>query len=1085
MSMYAKIQNRLCAFDFIGLFTQELLWNRFQMRPLEIAIDGTTYTLNPVAQRGMAVFECVALNGDLPTYSIRRKIDTQVSKTAREHIIIFKDAKKTVQVWQWVKRESGKPSVPREQIYYAGETGDALIQKIQRIAFTLDEEPSVTESVARVDAALNVERVTKRFYDEFKREHDRFLAFTEGIPDEKLRHWYVSVMLNRLMFIYFIQQKRFLNDDADYLIHKLEESKTHGKDRYYHNFLCPLFFEGLAKRPEDRSMDAKRLLGKIPHLNGGLFLRHQIEEKYGKRIGVPDEAFDRIFTFFGTWDWHLDARPNRSGREIDPNVLGHVFEKYVNQKQMGAYYSREDITEYIGCNAILPTLLGKVEEECKVAFEGAQSVWKNLQRNPDAYIQLAVLKGIDEDLPDTVFVGLKDTSRREHWNKVADAVLGLAGETWREVVARRELCAALRAKLKSGSVASIDVLVSNNLDIRRFAEEVIANSDGPELVRAFYHTLRKISILDPTCGSGAFLFAALNILEPLYDACIVRMQAFIDDLERLPEMKICETYADFRKILAEMNDKLRHPSPRYFILKSIILNNLYGVDIMEEATEICKLRLFLKLVAQVTEGEKIEPLPDIDFNIRPGNALVGFATEDELDSSHAGATEFDFENNIPRIKEQAAIAGALYERFRELLTISAPSEKLARAKEGLQEQFATLGADLDRHSAGEYGIAKSSKTKLEAFRASYQPFHWFAEFYEIMKRGGFDVIIGNPPYVEYRKVVGDYTVLQKKYASFDVKNLYAFCMERAATLLTADGWFGMIVPSAAIGVREARPLRKLLLKRFDTTICSTYGIRPAKLFDGVDHRLCIYIASSDKAAPPIVTSKFNHWSSNERPTLFQNLAFEESFDHPTLHRIAQVGTPMAALVLRKLVAMKKTVSMYESRMNAKVTLFYHRSPRYWIRALDSEPYFKSDTREHSIHHIRELTFDKIENAHAIGALLNSSLFFFWFMSIGNGRNLTEEDVAAFPIGELHQETIGKLGKIFQRLMKDYDKNSFIRKRRDCEFQEYRVNLSKPILDEIDDVLGFHFEFTPEETDFIKNFEIKYRLGADDGDDTEP
>src|ERR1019366_6650579 len=85
--------------------------------------------------------------------------------------------------------------------------------------------------------------------------------------------------------------------------------------------------------------------------------------------------------------------------------------------------------------------------------------------------------------------------------------------------------------------------------------------------------------------------------------------------------------------LAEMNDKARHPSPRYFILKSIILNNLYGVDIMEEATEICKLRLFLKLVAQVDAGEKIEPLPDIDFNIRGGNTLVGYATEAELDNA--------------------------------------------------------------------------------------------------------------------------------------------------------------------------------------------------------------------------------------------------------------------------------------------------------------------------------------------------------------------------------------------------------------------------------------------------------------------
>ena len=78
-----------------------------------------------------------------------------------------------------------------------------------------------------------------------------------------------------------------------------------------------------------------------------------------------------------------------------------------------------------------------------------------------------------------------------------------------------------------------------------------------------------------------------------------------------------------------------HPNRRYFIFKSIILNNLFGVDIMEEAVEICKLRLFLKLAAQVEpDADKdnfgIEPLPDIDFNIRAGNTLVGYATADEV-----------------------------------------------------------------------------------------------------------------------------------------------------------------------------------------------------------------------------------------------------------------------------------------------------------------------------------------------------------------------------------------------------------------------------------------------------------------------
>jgi len=162
------------------------------------------------------------------------------------------------------------------------------------------------------------------------------------------------------------------------------------------------------------------------------------------------------------------------------------------------------------------------------------------------------------------------------------------------------------------------------------------------LLAAFWHTLagrpaRKsndksqppLTILDPTCGSGAFLFAALNILEPLYEACLDRMEGLLADARSTGTKIHPDSHlAEFQSILQKVE---KHPNERYFIFKTIILHNLYGVDLMEEAVEICKLRLFLKLAAQVEPDEAdanlgIEPLPDIDFNIRAGNTLVGYAT---------------------------------------------------------------------------------------------------------------------------------------------------------------------------------------------------------------------------------------------------------------------------------------------------------------------------------------------------------------------------------------------------------------------------------------------------------------------------
>src|SRR4029077_3865754 len=108
----------------------------------------------------------------------------------------------------------------------------------------------------------------------------------------------------------------------------------------------------------------------------------------------------------------------------------------------------------------------------------------------------------------------------------------------------------------------------------------------------------------------------------------------------------------------------KHPNRTYFILKSIIVNNLYGVDIMEEAVEICKLRLFLKLVAQIDKVKDLEPLPDIDFNLRPGNTLVGFATLDDV--KHTVDPLGLYKNQVNRIVEEAKIVKGAFQQFHEM-----------------------------------------------------------------------------------------------------------------------------------------------------------------------------------------------------------------------------------------------------------------------------------------------------------------------------------------------------------------------------------------------------------------------------------
>ena len=95
---------------------------------------------------------------------------------------------------------------------------------------------------------------------------------------------------------------------------------------------------------------------------------------------------------------------------------------------------------------------------------------------------------------------------------------------------------------------------------------------------------------------GAFLFAALNILEPLYEACLDRMEAFVEELDRSAKNTVRRNSPTSAGCWIT---SLRIRTAVISSSKAIILNNLFGVDIMEEAVEICKLRLFLKLAAQV------------------------------------------------------------------------------------------------------------------------------------------------------------------------------------------------------------------------------------------------------------------------------------------------------------------------------------------------------------------------------------------------------------------------------------------------------------------------------------------------------
>ncbi|HDV6322048.1 TPA: Eco57I restriction-modification methylase domain-containing protein [Burkholderia multivorans] len=1108
-----RFQKLLGEFKLEQLFN-ELGWDRPSLKSQTIFGNGEAFTLTNIAhKRGVAVFRCSPdKSGKVPARPVLLKIEKEATKIAHEHLLVFADAAETMLTWLWVSRIPGQPTTTRTHTWHKGQSGESLRQKLSQIVWSLEEEEAITltDVITGLRNAFDRDRVSKSFYDKFKSQHEAFVNFIEGLSGASAKAWYASLMLNRLMFVYFIQKKGFLDGDENYLTNRMAKVRAAaGKGKFhsfYRQFLRRLFHEGLGQAKGGRNPELTRLIGNVPYLNGGLFSLHELEES-NPGIDVPDEAFERLFAFFDAWDWHLDDRPLASGREINPDVLGYIFEKYINQKQMGAYYTKEDITEYISKSAIIPHLIEQARDRCKVAFEGEASVWGLLQSDPDRYIYPAMKSGVidaagnivpETALPDFVQTGMKDAKARmfDRRYNLGEAVFYTAAgergtlptETWREYVERRSRCLAVRDKLAKGEIRSPDDLITLNLDIRQFMQDVIDTSASPDLLRAIWQAIvgsvpeqanekfrHGITILDPTCGSGAFLFAALSVLEPLYEACLERMEGFVEDAKKLG--KVGES--DFLKVLSEVD---KHPSRRYYIFKSIILHNLFGVDIMAEAVEICKLRLFLKLVSQVNVGRELEPLPDIDFNVRVGNTLVGYATEAQFDTANSLASD---QAHRDEIKTRTAELAELFNGFREQQTIYG-GKITADDKRKLRDKLTSLSLELDRYLAREYGIDPDQTKAFAMWRESHQPFHWFAQFYGVMREGGFDVVIGNPPYVEVKDLKGAYQLAG--YKTQECGNLYAMCSERGLQIAHASsGKFGFIIPIASICTDGYSTLKSEFISA-GKCFFSSYNDRPGRLFDGLEHiRLAIVLVHRSRVKQAF-TTKYNKWNTAAREYLFPTLRLQEN--EVSLNwsgAVPKIGTSIEVDILQAVTENSIPIGA-EVKLRHAHKIYYTRKLSGFVQVLNFIPSITDDAgNERPPSELKEITFMDKNASLATLALLNSSLFY-WFLTLySDVRNLNKREVFGFPVKRLPEGTSIELANLASQLMTDFKRTSQIltmryKKNGTLHIQCVYPKLSKKIIDRIDIEYGRAIGLNDEQLDFIINYDIKYRMGGADGEE---
>lgn len=493
------------------------------------------------------------------------------------------------------------------------------------------------------------EQITDEFYNDYIRivfgvtdpddeERSARSLVGDGIiaPDEAdgedVRLFAVDLM-NRLIFIKFLEDKRIVREE---LLRTITDTYENGvyPQSLYKSFLDPLFYDVLNEKPGDRDAQIQdiELYSGTPYLNGGLF-RPELNGTGGldeREFDVRDSVLMSIIDLLERYRFSADGGPS----DIDPSVLGNVFEKTINylttdpgdqNKELGAYYTPSEITRFCAEQTVRPGLMERFKE---------------------------VL--LDRDWPE---------AEVKQYDSLYGLIDGLPG---------------------SGDL--ITTLLSEMDD--------------------FY-------VLDPGMGSGHFLTSVAEEIVNVRQALYVRLEE-----DQIPS--------------------------RHRLKKTTVLNNIYGVDIVGPAVEIGKLRLWLSVIAELAEddvenlSEDELALPNIAFNLRQGNSLIGFTGFSE----ESGGGEYTFE----RYQEDSV--RSRYEEiieeihaYQQAISNDKAEEHRRRAHELLDQ----ARGDLMEEIRDEFLAAGIDDITIEDIK-EYSPFHWVLEFAEVFNAGGFDVIVGNPPW---------------------------------------------------------------------------------------------------------------------------------------------------------------------------------------------------------------------------------------------------------------------------------------------------------------------------------------------------
>jgi len=423
-----------------------------------------------------------------------------------------------------------------------------------------------------------------------------------------------------------------------------------------------------------------------------------------------------------------------------------------------------------------------------------------------------------------------------------------------------------------------------------------------------------------------------------------------------------------------------------------------------------------------------------------------------------------------------------FTRYKEIqLSTSDDYHDFKAAKEELNKRLKELN-----HELNVLLHKQASGLKYENWLANHQPFHWFAEFYEIIHGwGGFDVIIGNPPYVQYSENNFPYRVLEDLYETSKSGNLYSFVYERSQLLLKNLGLSGLIVQISCLSTPAMETMRQRMTKHNSLLYVSNYATRPAFLFEGVTMNLTIILNQKKSNCEPIIfASNYLRWINKTRKYLFESIPYSQIFHHSIFYNysLPKLSIEIENTTISKVVGVKEAVGNYlaPNKRRTPQQIFYRTAGgRYFKIFIDRD--FGSESKSNKSKYFANET-----NVYEFIAVLSSNLWWWWYTLHFDMYNCKDYMMYSFPYQKNNDDGLIELG---ENLCNDLVSNA------DRKIQSYETtgdreqlifspSKSKYIIDEIDNVLAEHYNFTEEELDFIINYDIKYRMGKELGNGEE-